>query len=86
MEVLMLLPKQFDRLLALKKRPVVTIPCETMLGTADLRTMRWPAFELAGLHYKDILFGENKAACGIGMEFFQRHLTNIHLFPTVNST
>src|SRR5262249_16070445 len=70
--------QRIDRLLADGRRPAISTPHITALGTVNFRLLRSPPFELAGLKYADMVLAETRDDMGhVGTEFFQRHLATL---------
>jgi hypothetical protein len=68
----------FDCVLRATSRPAITTPELSAAGRADVRMLRSPEFQISGLHYRDLLFGESKDwQGGLGLDFLSRHLVTL---------
>ncbi len=68
----------FDRVLGATTRPAISIPITTAAGLKTQRLLRSPSFQIGGLRYGGLLFGETVGWRGIlGLDFLSRHLVTL---------
>jgi hypothetical protein len=69
-----------DRVSSAATQPILSIPIAGATGWVQSRTLRYPRFDVEGLQYRDLRFGEVRSRhSGLGTGFIFRTLTTLDL-------